>query len=40
MAFIGPRPGAAKNEEEIIKLRETYTPNVYDVKPDLGDGLN
>ena len=36
MAFIGPRPGAAHNEEELIKLRESYTPNAYDVKPGLG----
>lgn len=36
MAFIGPRPGAAHNEEELIKLREQYTPNAFDVKPGLG----
>ena len=35
MAFIGPKPGAAKNEEELIKAREKYTPNAYDVKPGL-----
>lgn len=35
MAFIGPRPGAAKNEEELIELRESYTPNAYDVRPGL-----
>lgn len=35
MAFIGPRPGAAHNEEELIKLREQYTPNAFDVKPGL-----
>ncbi len=35
MAFIGPRPGAAHNEEELIKLRESYTPNAFDVKPGL-----
>ena len=35
MAFIGPRPGAAKNEEELVRLREQYTPNAYDVKPGL-----
>lgn len=35
MAFIGPRPGAAINEEGLIKEREKYTPNAYDVKPGL-----
>lgn len=36
MAFIGPRPGAASNEEELVRLREAYTPNAFDVKPGLG----
>ena len=36
MAFIGPRPGAAHNEEELVRLREQYTPNAFDVKPGLG----
>ena len=35
MAFIGPRPGAAHNEEELIRLREKYTPNAYAVRPGL-----
>ena len=35
MAFIGPRPGAAINEEELVEAREKYTPNAYDVKPGL-----
>ena len=35
MAFIGPRPGAAINEEELIVEREKYTPTAYDVKPGL-----
>ncbi len=35
MAFIGPRPGSAHNEEELVKLRESYTPNAFDVKPGL-----
>lgn len=34
--FIGPRPGAAYNEEELIRLREQYKPNAFDVKPGLG----
>lgn len=36
MAFIGPGPGAAHNEEELVRLREAYTPNAFDVKPGLG----
>lgn len=36
MAFIGPRPGAAHNEDELIRLRESYIPNAFDVKPGLG----
>ena len=35
MAFIGPRPGAAINEEELVQLREQYTPNAFDVKPGI-----
>lgn len=36
MAFIGPRPGAAHNEEKLVKLRESFTPNAFEVKPGLG----
>ena len=36
MAFIGPRPGAARNEEELVKLRESFTPSAFEVKPGLG----
>lgn len=36
MAFIGPRPGAAKNEEELAALRESYNPSAFEVKPGLG----
>lgn len=35
MAFIGPRPGAAINEELLAEIREKYTPNAFDVKPGL-----
>ena len=35
MAFIGPRPGAAHNEEHLVEEREKYTPNAFDVKPGL-----
>ena len=36
MAFIGPRPGAAHNEDELIKLRDSYNPSAFAVKPGLG----
>ncbi len=35
MAFIGPRPGSAHNEEFLRSCRLKYTPNAYDVKPGL-----
>ncbi len=35
MAFIGPRPGAAHNEEYLIECREIYTPNAFDVRPGI-----
>lgn len=35
MAFIGPRPGSAHNEEFLRECRESYTPNAYDVKPGI-----
>ena len=35
MAFIGPRPGAAHNEEELVVEREKYNPSAYAVKPGL-----
>ena len=35
MAFVGPRPGAAHNEEELIHFREQYQPSAYLVKPGL-----
>lgn len=33
MAFIGPRPGSAHNEDYLVECREKYTPNAYDVRP-------
>ena len=36
MAFIGPRPGAAHNEEELIVSRDKFTPSAFEVKPGLG----
>ena len=35
MAFIGPRPGSAHNEEHLRECREKFTPNAYDVKPGI-----
>lgn len=35
MAFIGPRPGAARNEEDLVMARKKYNPNAYAVKPGL-----
>ena len=35
MAFIGPRLGAAHNEDELIALRESFIPSAYDVRPGL-----
>lgn len=35
MAFIGPRPGSAHNEEFLRECREKYTPNAFDVKPGI-----
>ena len=35
MSFVGPRPGASNNEEELVKAREKYTPNAFDLKPGL-----
>lgn len=35
MAFIGPRPGSAHNEEYLRECREKYAPNAYDVKPGI-----
>lgn len=35
MAFIGPRPGSAHNEEFLRECRKKYTPNAFDVKPGI-----
>lgn len=34
MSIIGPRPGAAKNEEELIEERDKH--NVFSVRPGIG----
>lgn len=35
MSFVGPRPGAANNEEKLIREREKYVPGAYDIRPGL-----
>ncbi len=35
MAFIGPRPGSAHNEEHLRECRKQYTPNAYMVRPGI-----
>ena len=35
MAFIGPRPGAAMNEDDLVVAREKFVPNAFAVKPGL-----
>ena len=35
MSIVGPRPGAKENEDILIKARESYTPNAFDVKPGI-----
>lgn len=35
MAFVGPRPGAAHNEEDLINARLSFNPSAYEVKPGL-----
>ena len=35
MAFVGPRPGSAHNEEHLRECREKYTPSAFDVKPGI-----
>lgn len=35
MAFIGPRPGSAHNEEHLKECRLKYAPNAFDVKPGI-----
>lgn len=35
MAFIGPRPGSAHNEEFLRECREKYNPSAYEVKPGI-----
>ena len=35
MSLIGPRPGAAENEEILIKARDSYTPSPYLIRPGM-----
>lgn len=36
MAFIGPRPCSAVNEEYLVKARDQFNPSAYAVKPGMG----
>ena len=35
MSLVGPRPGAAKDEEMLVTARESYTPSPYLVRPGM-----
>lgn len=35
MAFIGPRPGSAHNEEYLRECREKYDPSAFEVRPGI-----
>ena len=35
MSFVGPRPGAAKNEENLIIEREKLSKDIYSLRPGL-----
>lgn len=35
MAFIGPRPGSAHNEEFLRECREKYNPSAFEVRPGI-----
>jgi len=35
MSFIGPRPGMITNGDGLIRARESFVPNAYEVKPGL-----
>ena len=35
MAFIGPRPGSAHNEEHLRESRKKFSPSAFDVKPGI-----
>jgi len=35
MAFIGPRPGSAHNEEYLRESRKKFSPSAFDVKPGI-----
>lgn len=35
MSIVGPRPGAAKDKELLIKARDSHTPSAYLVRPGI-----
>ena len=35
MSIVGPRPGAAKDEDILIEARDSYTPSAFEVRPGI-----
>lgn len=35
MSIVGPRPGAAQDEEMLVTARESYTPSAFEVRPGI-----
>ena len=35
MSFIGPRPQMIHNEDDLLNIRLSYSPNAFDVKPGI-----
>ena len=35
MSLVGPRPGAEKDEDMLIKARDSFIPSAYEVKPGI-----
>ena len=35
MSFVGPRPGAAKNEDNLVIEREKFSIDIYSLRPGL-----
>ena len=35
MSIVGPRPGAAENEDILIEARDSYNPSAFEVRPGI-----
>ena len=35
MSLVGPRPGAAKDEDMLVVARESYNPSAFEVRPGM-----